>query len=88
MIFFGKIVKNKLITTKNLWKIFVAFVENGEIFVTGGCSLLTNPFLTYLCSLKEFGPNRCVVSFSKLLGKLIIEIASNGHFFIIFNRRT
>lgn len=33
-----------------------------------------------LCSLNEFGPKRCVVSFSKLLGKLIIDMASNGHF--------
>lgn len=32
------------------------------------------------CNLNEFGPYRCVVSFSKLLGKLMIEIASNGHF--------
>jgi hypothetical protein len=31
--------------------------------------------------LNEFGPKRCVVSLSRLLGKLIIAIASNGHFF-------
>ena len=33
-----------------------------------------------LCSLNELEPYLCVVAFSKLLGKLIISIASNGHF--------
>ena len=33
-----------------------------------------------LWSLNELGPNRCVVSLPKLLGRLIIEMASNGHF--------
>lgn len=31
-------------------------------------------------SLKELGPNRCVVSLRKSFGRFIIEIASNGHF--------
>ena len=34
-----------------------------------------------LCNLNELGPKRWVVSFSKLLGKLMMEMASNGHFF-------
>ena len=34
-----------------------------------------------LWSLKELGPNRCVVSFSKDFGRFIISIASKGHFF-------
>ena len=33
-----------------------------------------------LCSLKELGPYRCVVSFSRFFGRLMIIIASNGHF--------
>lgn len=33
-----------------------------------------------LWSLNELGPKRCVVSLPKLLGKLMIVIASNGHF--------
>ena len=33
------------------------------------------------CNLNVFGPYLCVVSFSKFFGKLIIWIASNGHFF-------
>ena len=34
----------------------------------------------HLCSLNELGPYRCVVSFSRFFGRLIIMIASNGHF--------
>ncbi|OUS46389.1 hypothetical protein BE221DRAFT_75014 [Ostreococcus tauri] len=34
-----------------------------------------------LCSLNVFGPYRCVVSFSRFFGRLIIVSASNGHFF-------
>ena len=34
-----------------------------------------------LCSLNEFGPYLCVVSFSKFLGRLMMFRASNGHFF-------
>ena len=30
------------------------------------------------CSLKEFAEYRCVVSFSKFVGKLTMEMASNG----------
>lgn len=37
-----------------------------------------------LCNLKEFLPYLWVVSFCKLLGKLIIFIASNGHFYKIY----
>ena len=33
-----------------------------------------------LCNLNAFGPYRCVVSFSKSLGRLMIWIASNGNF--------
>lgn len=33
-----------------------------------------------LCNLNEFLEYRWVVSFSKLLGRFIIDIASNGHF--------
>ena len=33
------------------------------------------------CSLNALGPYRCVVSRSRFLGRLIIMIASNGHFF-------
>lgn len=33
------------------------------------------------CNLNEFGPYRCVVSPSRLLGKFMIWMASNGHFF-------
>ena len=36
----------------------------------------------HLCSLKEFGPYLWVVSFSKFLGKLMIMMASKGHFCI------
>ena len=32
------------------------------------------------CSLKLFGPYRCVVSFSRFFGRLMICTASNGHF--------
>ena len=35
---------------------------------------------TNLWSLKELALYRCVVSFSRLLGRLMIVIASNGHF--------
>ena len=37
---------------------------------------------TYLCSLKELALYLCVVSFSRLLGRLMMVIASNGHFCI------
>ena len=33
------------------------------------------------CSLNELGPYRCVVSFSRFLGRLMIMMASKGHFF-------
>lgn len=32
------------------------------------------------CNLNELGPNLCVVSFSKLVGKLMIVMAPKGHF--------
>ena len=35
-----------------------------------------------LCSLNELGPYLCVVSLFRLLGKLMIEIASNGHLWL------
>lgn len=34
----------------------------------------------YRCSLKELAQYLCVVSFSKLLGRLTIDNAPNGHF--------
>ena len=33
------------------------------------------------CSLNVFGPYRCVVSFSRFFGRLMIWMASKGHFF-------
>ena len=35
----------------------------------------------YLCSLKELAQYLCVVSFSKLLGRLTMDSAPNGHFY-------
>ena len=43
-------------------------------------SLPMRPEKVYLCSLKEFAPYLCVVSFSRFLGRLMIMMASNGHF--------
>ena len=37
-------------------------------------------YSTHRCSLKELGPKRCVVWELRSLGKLIIWIASKGHF--------
>lgn len=34
----------------------------------------------YRCNLKELAQYLCVVSFSKLLGRLTIDNAPNGHF--------
>lgn len=39
-----------------------------------------------LCNLNEFFEYLCVVSFSKLLGRLIIDIASKGHFWNKFSK--
>ena len=36
--------------------------------------------IRHLCSLKEFGPYLCMVSRSRFFGKLMIMMASNGHF--------
>jgi hypothetical protein len=33
-----------------------------------------------LCNLKALGPYRCVVSFSRFFGRLMIMMASKGHF--------
>ena len=49
-------------------------LQAGESMV---CELAPLP---RLCSLKELGPYRCVVSFSRFFGRLMIMMASNGHF--------
>ena len=36
--------------------------------------------ILHLCSLKEFGPYLCMVSRSRFFGRLMIMMASNGHF--------
>ena len=36
--------------------------------------------IRHLCSLKEFGPYLCMVSRSRFFGRLMIMMASNGHF--------
>ena len=36
--------------------------------------------IRHLCSLKEFGPYLCMVSRSRFFGKLMIMMASKGHF--------
>ena len=65
------------------WSKMVKMVKNGK-----KCDVPTNPKscpgfgVDSLCNLKEFPPYLCAVSDSKLAGKLIIEIASKGHFLV------
>jgi len=40
-----------------------------------------------LCSLKEFTPYRCVVSFARFRGRLMMRMASNGHFCGLFKQK-